>query len=596
LIASFTTNLDVALCITMRILAVYPLVLFSAVQAAVTWDAIPFSPPSYPLAVRTPYLSAWLPQGSGAALNDVWPEFWTGSILGWAGFVKVDDKAYSFLGAPVVDGSLFTKAVQKSATFTATQSIFVLTAGPVDITVTFLSPVEPKDLVKQSLPFSYLAVSAVSNDGGSHDVHVYTDISGEWISGDVNLQANWTTTDNDNIITHQAQLVSPTVYGEANDHIQHGSSYYSTQNGDGVTYQTGEDISVRAAFISASKLSNTQDTEFRAINNRWPVFALARSLGSVKNQSSSPAIFTIGHVRDPVIHYIVKGDALQDRHPYFLTQYSSAGQIISDFLPGYEDALTRAKAMDAQVNSDSTKISDDYAGIVDLSIRQTFGAIELTVSKTESGEIDPDDLLVFMKEISSNGNMNTVDVIFPAWPAFLYFNPELGKHLLDVLFRYQASGLYPNKWAIHDIGASYPRALGHNDGNDEPMPVEESGNMLIMALSYTQKTGDKSIINTYGNLLDQWTQFLIEDSLIPNNQLSTDDFAGRLENQTNLAIKGIIGIRAMGEISSLLGNEEDAANYSSIAASYVEQWETLATSKTSSHKTLNVSESFFLPY
>ena len=29
-----------------------------------------------------------------------------------------------------------------------------------------------------------------------------------------------------------------------------------------------------------------------------------------------------------------------------------------------------------------------------------------------------------------------------------------------------------NKWSVHDMGASYPKALGHNDGNDEPMPVE----------------------------------------------------------------------------------------------------------------------------
>ena len=93
--------------------------------------------------------------------------------------------------------------------------------------------------------------------------------------------------------------------------------------------------------------------------------------------------------------------------------------------------------------------------------------------------------------------MNTVDVIFPAWPAILYFNPVIGKHLLEVLFRYQATGLYPNKYALHDIGAHYPKALGHNDGNDEPMPVEESGNMIIMALSYIQKTGDTSQAEKY---------------------------------------------------------------------------------------------------
>ena len=45
-------------------------------------------------------------------------------------------------------------------------------------------------------------------------------------------------------------------------------------------------------------------------------------------------------------------------------------------------------------------------------------------------------------------------------------------YLLDALYRYQESGLYPNKWSIHDMGSSYPKALGHNDGNDERMPVE----------------------------------------------------------------------------------------------------------------------------
>jgi len=110
--------------------------------------------------------------------------------------------------------------------------------------------------------------------------------------------------------------------------------------------------------------------------------------------------------------------------------------------------------------------------------------------------------------------------------------------------QYQASGLYPNKWALHDMGAHYPRAIAHNDGNDEPMPVEgqssllpdlfltdfwyltECGNMLIMILTYAQKTGDLTQIKQYYDLLDQWTQYLITDSLIPAEQLSTDDFAG----------------------------------------------------------------------
>ena len=93
--------------------------------------------------------------------------------------------------------------------------------------------------------------------------------------------------------------------------------------------------------------------------------------------------------------------------------------------------------------------------------------------------------------------MNTIDVIFPAWPLFLYTNPKLGSDLLEVHYRYQASGQYPNKWALHDIGAHYPNATAHNDGNDEAMPVEESGNHMIMALSYARATGDLSQIKKY---------------------------------------------------------------------------------------------------
>lgn len=48
--------------------------------SAGTWTATPFNPASVPLAVRSPYLSAWLPQGAGNALNDVWPQFWTGNV------------------------------------------------------------------------------------------------------------------------------------------------------------------------------------------------------------------------------------------------------------------------------------------------------------------------------------------------------------------------------------------------------------------------------------------------------------------------------------------------------------------------------------
>ncbi|KAG6830824.1 hypothetical protein H0H92_014476 [Tricholoma furcatifolium] len=536
------------------------LVFLVAVQA-LSWTATPFNPASIPLAVRTPYLSAWLAQGSGAALNDVWPTFWAGQIVGWAGFVKVDGTAYSFLGAPNVPDASFTQATQISSQAT--------------------------DLVKQSTPFSYMAVSAVSTDGASHSVQVYSDISAEWVSGDSSLLANWSTSAGSDVITHQVQLQSQILYTEINDHTQYGSAYYSTPNTVSATYQTGQDVVVRAQFINNGVLPNTQDTSFRAINDDWPVFALAHDLGEINN-ASTPVLFSIGHVRDPALQYVVSGGT-QARSVYFWSQYSSVSSLISSFLGDYDAALSRAQALDSQINSDASAISAEYAAVVELSVRQALGATEITISKNSDGSWNTSDILVFLKEISSDGNVNTVDVIFPAWPILLYLNPDLGKYLLEGLFRYQATGLYPNKWS-----SNYPNATGHNDGNDEAMPVEgeanafffktlgiltappESGNMLIMALSYAQKSGDYSQLQQYTAVLDQWTQFLIADSLIPNNQLSTDDFAGTLANQTNLAVKGIVGIGAMSE---------------SIATSYVSQWQTFAMSTTGPHLTLDYGDS-----
>jgi hypothetical protein len=49
--------------------------------------------------------------------------------------------------------------------------------GRLDMTITFLSPVNPDDLKRQSLTFSYMQVSVVSLDGRPHDVQLYSDIS-----------------------------------------------------------------------------------------------------------------------------------------------------------------------------------------------------------------------------------------------------------------------------------------------------------------------------------------------------------------------------------------------------------------------------------
>jgi hypothetical protein len=43
--------------------------------------------------------------------------------------------------------------------------------------------------------------------------------------------------------------------------------------------------------------------------------------------------------------------------------------------------------------------------------------------------------------------------------------------------------------------------------------------------------------------------------------VSTDDFAGWLALQTNLALKGIVGINAMSKIAEVAGHDADASYY-----------------------------------
>ncbi|KAK0191142.1 hypothetical protein F5146DRAFT_1047233 [Armillaria mellea] len=364
----------------------------------------------------------------------------------------------------------------------------------------------------------------------------------------------------------------------------------------GVTYQTGADIDVRNRFIKQGVLSNTEDSCFRAIQERWPVPAFAHDLGIV-SESTIPVVVAIGHVRDPAIQYIIADGAIQKRSLYFLSQTTVADNVsclkfkisfpgvnrflffpsqIPSFLSDYTDAITRANTFDNSVQNDASYISSDYADIVALSIRQAFAGTEITLSQSSNGSWNGEDVLVFMKEISSSG----LDVMFPAWPLFLYTNPELGKYMLNEVFEYQATGQYPSRYSVHDLGFNYPNTTGHNDGKDEAMPVEESGNMIIMALSYAQKTGDTFQLAKYLDLLDQWAQFLISDALIPARQLTTDDFAGTLANQTNLAIKGMI--------ADMVGDDTKSNNYSAIASDYVSQWQNMAFSDDKSHLTFSV--------
>jgi hypothetical protein len=238
---------------------------------------------------------------------------------------------------------------------------------------------------------------------------------------------------------------------------------------------------------------NTQDNNFRAINDKWPVFGYAVELGTVGSTQGKSAVFSIGLCQEDAVQYLGK-DGLKTLPSLWKDEYNDELAALSFFQKDYKNASKTADELDAKIREESRDAGGDaYLALTTLAIRQAFGATQLVGSK--------DKHYLFMKEISSNGNTQTVDVIYPSSPIFYYLNPELVKLMLDPHFENQESGHYPNQYAIHDLGSNYPNATGHADGRELAMPIEECGNNLIMTLAYAQRSGNTEYIKSHYKML-----------------------------------------------------------------------------------------------
>ena len=144
----------------------------------------PIRPPAVPLAVRSMYLSAWSPSNTWPAPG---PPSGPVRSTRLTGLVRVDGTPYVFCGAPSGGYAL------------ATQLSLTVTGDPLDVRAQggrrqpdgdVPLARRPDNLQRQCVPMSYVTVSAAANDGASHTVSVYMDISGEWAHGDIRSAAD----------------------------------------------------------------------------------------------------------------------------------------------------------------------------------------------------------------------------------------------------------------------------------------------------------------------------------------------------------------------------------------------------------------------
>ena len=108
------------------------------------------------------------------------------------------------------------------------------------------------------------------------------------------------------------------------------------------------------------------------------------------------------------------------------------------------------------------------------------------------------------------------------------------------------------------------------------MPVEESGNMLIMSAAVCKFSGSDAVARKHWNTLTRWVGYLVENGLDPENQLCTDDFAGHLAHNANLSVKAILGIASYGYMAGLTGERELEKEYLDKAREMARKWEEMA--------------------
>ncbi|KIK65828.1 hypothetical protein GYMLUDRAFT_38307 [Collybiopsis luxurians FD-317 M1] len=561
-------------------------------------------PPAIPLAVRSPYLQAYFPFTSTttpANGSHSYPNFWTTNhTLSWSGFLRVDNVFYEWIGGPIPNikpsnNATVTPPIFDSYQVTPTRSILSMTAGTMAINVTFLSPIEPGDLVLQSFPFTYVYFEASSLDGDSHSLQVYYDITGEILSSNPVNVIQWNTTTINSVIYHEAQRFPFQYMTELSDIAEDGVAYLATNAGIGVTYQTGLTGLIRTAFLNNGKLNNTQNTEYNASDvamGLQPAFAFSTDLGNITS-TSSPVVWGIGLVRNPDIIYTTAAGN-QTRQPYFFTKYSNVETALLDFMGDASNALERATALDNKIISDANDISSNYADLVSLASRQTMAGMDITVGFGSDGQLNKSDILIFMKDIGNSQRTNPVEVLYAAWPAILYLNASWAGYLLEPLLQFESSGLYNEGFAAEDLGNAFPSAIGNIDPAFSST-MESIDDMLIMTWAHASFSGDRSLLSSYYSTLKKWTNSLVsENPLFPDGFSSADGLNNA--NMTNLAIKGIIAIRSMAEISRVIGESDDYSYYSETASSLVSQWQHLAESSGHITSTYGAPSSWSLMY
>ncbi len=426
-------------------------------------------------------------------------------------------------------------AVQKSLKITATQTKYDFTCGPVDLHLEFASPLLMDDLDLLSRPVNYVSYEATTNDGQSHDVEIYFEATPEWAVNETNQETEVTTGKTGDINFVRAGTTEQPILKKKGDNVRIDWGY----------------------FYMASKQSDHSSIG-NALANGKQGLTYTDKLAGVSSKPKNGYLMlayddieSIQYFGNNLKAWWTKGGTV------------SFDQALTAAASDYDKTIARCDKFDSELYETTLKAGgESYARLCLLAYRQSIAAHKLVK--------DPEGNTLFLsKENFSNGSIGTVDVTYPSAPLYLKYNPELLKGMMNPIFYFTESGKWTKPFAAHDVG-TYPQANGQTYGGD--MPVEECGNMLILATAIADVEGNAKYAEKHWDALTTWANYLLEKGLDPENQLCTDDFAGHFAHNVNLSAKAIMGIAGYGKLADMLGKKDDAAKYTSEAKRMAQEW------------------------
>jgi hypothetical protein len=517
-----------------------------------------FRPPAVPLVTYNPFLSIW----SGADhLNDANTKHWTGRTHALVSLIRVDGKTYRLMGGEPKPLPPFT---QKSVAVFPTRSLYEFEDAGVHVTMTFMQPALPDDLEVYSWPLSYLTWAVRSVDGARHHIELYDSTSSQLAVNQSDERVEWSRQTAGGLVLLRAGTQAQPVLGSCGDdhRINWGYAYAAAAGGLSKSAM-GENRVLETSFVEKGDLPRADDMRLpRAANDAEPVLAFVFDLGQVGGKTVRRQVIV---AYDEIFAIKYFGRKLP---PYWARNGMKIEALLPTASRDYTKLLARCEAFDMELMADLTKLGGEkYAKITALAYRECVAANGLAADANQQP-------LFFTKENTSNGDIATVDVFFPMDPVWILLSPTLAKASLVHVLMYSASPRWKFPNAPHDLG-TYPLVFGRDDGG-EGMPVEESGNLLILCDAIAQAEGNADFVAPWWPQLTQWARYLEQYGLDPEQQLCTDDFMGHLAHNANLSVKAILGLATYGDLCRRRGDQDTAKKYFALAKADAEHWRQVA--------------------